>query len=251
MAQLDLNNETIRLIHSHRSIRKFKPSPLADETVAALVEAAQRASTSSFTQSYSVIHVKDPALREELARLAGDQDYVAESGAFLVWCADMHRNQLACRAQGVSIETQGLEPFLVATVDTALAAQTALLAAESMGLGGVFIGGIRNQPEEVARLLELPEMVYPVFGMCLGHPDQVPLLRPRLPLSAVLHEDKYKAGDLPRLLEAYDATVTDYYRRRSEGAVADAWTALMARHFTRPRRPGLKRFIESQGFRLT
>lgn len=241
---------TLRLIHRHRSIRKFKPAPLSAETVRSIVAAAQNASTSSYTQSYSVISITDPARRREMARLADDQEFVAEAGAFLVWCADLHRHQVACETHGQAIRGDGLEPFLVATVDTALAAQTAMLAAESMGLGGVYIGAIRRFPEEVSQLLDLPELVYPVFGMCFGYPDEDPIPRPRLPVGTVLHVDRYQTEGLKETLQAYDQVTAGYYARRSGGTLRDTWTARMARLFGSVRRPELRRFLESRGFLL-
>src|SRR5690606_31594133 len=88
--------------------------------------------------------------------------------------------------------TDTVENFIVATVDTALAAQNAVIAAESLGLGAVYIGGLRNNIEQVSELLRLPELVYPLFGMCLGVPAQSPMTRPRLPLDSILHTDTYQ-----------------------------------------------------------
>lgn len=243
-------NETLRVIHAHRSIRKFKPIPLEDATVRAIVVAAQMASTSNFSQSYTVIAVTDEAKRREMARLADDQEFVASAGAFLVWCADLHRHQVACNTHGHLIRGDSLEAFLLATVDTALAAQTAMLAAESMGLGGVYIGAIRQSLEEVSALLELPELVYPVFGMCLGYPDEDPIPRPRLPVETVLHIDRYRTEGLEETLRDYDQVTAEYYARRSGGRLRDTWTARMARLFGTVRRQGLRPFLESKGFLL-
>lgn len=241
---------TLRLIHRHRSIRKFKPAPLSAETVRSIVAAAQNASTSSYTQSYSVISITDPARRREMARLADDQEFVAEAGAFLVWCADLNRHRLACEKHGEPFHGEGLEAFLMAAVDTALAAQTAMLAAESLGLGGVYVGAIRQFAAEVAALLELPAYVYPVFGMALGLPDEEPSPRPRLPLEAVLHENLYRPEGLPAALEAFDSVTADYYAHRTGGTRQATWTGRMARLFSQPRRPHLRAFLEARGLLL-
>ena len=172
-------NPTIELIKRHRSIRKYKPDPLTAEQIAAIVSAAQMASTSSNVQAYSVIGVTDPAKKKRLAELSGNQAYVEQCPLFLVWCADLHRLKLACAKQHTEMMHGMMENFIIATVDTALAAQNAALAAESMGLGIVYIGGIRNNPQGVVECLSLPELVYPVFGMCVGYPDQEPEIRPR------------------------------------------------------------------------
>jgi len=243
-------NETLRLIHRHRSIRRFRPAPLDTETVRAIVAAAQNTSTSSYSQSYTVITVTDPSRRRDMARLADDQEFVAEAGAFLVWCADLNRHRLACEKHGQAFHGEGLEAFLMASVDTALAAQTAMLAAESMGLGGVYVGAIRQFATEVAALLELPDYVYPVFGMALGYPDETPSSRPRLPLDAILHENSYRLEGLPAALETFDSVTADYYAHRSGGTRPATWTGRMARLFSQPRRPHLRSFLEARGLLL-
>ncbi|MNM78399.1 FMN reductase (NADPH) [compost metagenome] len=142
------------------------------------------------------------------------------------------------------------ESFIIATVDTALAAQNAAVAAESLGLGIVYIGGIRNRIAEVAELLELPDLVYPVFGMCLGYPDQEPGLRPRLPVSAVLHWDEYDTDKTEEQVEIYDKTMTEYLRERTGGQKDKPWSELMAEKLTQPSRLHMREFLQKRGFEL-
>ncbi|MGL4716208.1 MAG: oxygen-insensitive NADPH nitroreductase, partial [Aeromonas sp.] len=170
-------NQTIDLICSHRSIRQFTAEPISATQFEAIVSAAQWASSSSFLQVTSIIRVIAPEVRAQLAALAGDQPYVVQAAEFLVFCADYYRHQqLVADAQ-----TGYVEQLLIGAIDGALMAQNALLAAQSFGLGGVYIGGIRNHPVEVSELLDLPHQVIPLFGLCLGHPAQHPEQKPRLP----------------------------------------------------------------------
>jgi nitroreductase len=111
----------------------------------------------------------------------------------LVFCADFNRISLSLEIENQPVKNlDSVEPFLIATVDTALFAQNVMIASESVGLGGVFIGGIRNKPDQVCELLTIPDYVYPVFGMCLGYPDphKINEQKPRLPLKAIIHEDQ-------------------------------------------------------------
>jgi FMN reductase (NADPH) len=140
------------------------------------------------------------------------------------------------------------ENGIVATVDTALAAQNATVAAESMGLGVVYIGGIRNRIAEVAELLQLPELVYPIFGMCIGYPDQQPLVRPRLPIKAVLHVDQYSDKGYTEALSEYDEDVRTYMYNRSSGKVSSSWTESIYAKLAKPSRLQVKDFLEKQGF---
>lgn len=241
---------TIDLMRSHRSIRKFSDRPVDDETLAGIVAAAQCAATSHFIQACTVIRVKDPEKREPIAQLAGPQPWVARAPVFLVFCADLTRLETACRMHEVAMEKGWAEQFVSATVDAALMAQNVLLAAESLGMGGVFIGGIRNDPQTVCDLLDIPDQAYPVFGMCLGWPAHDPPPKPRLPVEAVLFTDRYPDARDMDLLRAYDRTTNDYYLHRNSNLKDETWTRQMAEFTSRVIRPHMKAFLEKKGFFL-
>lgn len=139
---------------SHRSIRKFTDQLVDASDLDIIIRAAQSAATSSFLQAYSIIDVKNPEMRAQLSNLCGDQEYIEKAPIFLVFCGDLHRIKTVCDA---SYESGWTEAFIISTVDAALSGQNAMLAAESLGLGGVYIGGIRNHPKAVSQLLKLPE----------------------------------------------------------------------------------------------
>ncbi len=241
-------NDLIRLLQQHRSIRKFSDQPLPQASLDALIRAGQAAATSSFIQACTVIQVDDAAKREQLAELAGGQAYVASAARFLVFCADMQRHRLACEMHGADMLSGFTEQFVTATVDVALFAQNVVAAAESLGLGICYIGGLRNDPQAVSELLELPELVYPVFGLCLGTPAQDPEIKPRLPLEVVLKRDRYSdAGDAERIA-AYDATTRDYYRSRSGGSKDIDWSGQIATMLQKEARPHMLDFLRRRGF---
>jgi len=243
-------NDVQNLLLSHRSIRKFKPGPLADEVVQNIVRCGQAAATSSNLQAVTVIRVKDPAKRERLAELAGGQSYVASAGAFLVFCADLHRARLACEAEGGTFCEGMTEHFILATVDVALAAQNCVVAAEAQGLGICYIGALRNNPQAVSELLDLPRLVYPAFGLCLGVPDQDPEVKPRLPLAAVLGEDTYPGEHMEEGIKAYDETTRDYYRRRTGGTRESWWSLEMKTVVGKESRPHMRAFLADRGFTM-
>ena len=243
-------NETIRSITRHRSIRRYRREPIDDATLDAILASAQASPTSSHKQAYSVIRVADPDVRRELAVVADDQEWVERAPLFLVWCADLYRIRVALEAVGAPMAHDNVEEFVVGVVDTTLAAAHAFVAAESLGLGGVLIGGLRDDPETVTRLLGLPELVFPLFGMCLGYPAEDPGLKPRLPRRLVLHEERYRLNDLGGDLDDYDQTVAQYYLHRSENDRRTTWTSEMARKFAEPQRPHLRAYLDGQGFRF-
>ncbi|GAB1158639.1 MULTISPECIES: oxygen-insensitive NADPH nitroreductase [Paenibacillus] len=243
-------NETIELMMKHRSVRKFKPDPVSEEQLATIVAAGQMASSSSSVQAYSVVAVTEPELKSKLAALAGNQAYVEECPVFLVWCADLYRLSDAAKRHHPEKESyaDSTENFMVATIDVALASQNAALAAESLGFGIVYIGGLRNKIEEVTELLGLPEGVYPVFGMCVGIADQETGIRPRLPLNAVLHRNRYDAEETLRGVESYDETTKAYMAARTNGERTTPWSELMAKRLTEPARLQMKSYLEGRGF---
>ncbi|KIL46740.1 oxygen-insensitive NADPH nitroreductase [Jeotgalibacillus soli] len=243
-------NTTIETILNHRSIRKFKDQPLTEEQIHTIVKAAQAASTSSFIQAYSIIGVTDQEKKEQLAKFAGGQSYVANTGHFFVFCADLYRHSLLGEFQDVDVlpSIESTEKFMVTIIDAALAAQNAALAAESMGLGICYIGGIRNSLEEVSEILETPDYVVPLFGLTVGVPDQTSSAKPRLPVSAIYHENTYK-HDVEwnkNQLEQYDADISSYYENRTNGARKDKWTEQMASMLEKKSRLYMKDFVEKK-----
>lgn len=245
--------DAIKLIESHRSIRKFLDRPIEQDILESILYTARWAPTSHNMQAYSVVIVKNPETKLELSELCGNQRYVSECPVFLVVCADFYKLHVAADMHGESLAAAELENVLVASVDAALVAQNLLLSSRAYGLGGVMIGGIRNNAQEVGRLLELPEYVFPVMGMCLGYPDleQEPWQKPRMPVKAVFHEETYHTEAIPDALREYDEIMSDYYTRRTKGARTSGWTEQLAAYISKPRRKELTDFIKKQGFDLT
>lgn len=241
-------NPVLDILSAHRSIRKFSGRSVDTDLLRSLITAAQCTSTSHHVQAYTIVQVIDPDIRQKIADMAGPQPWVARAPVFLVFCADLTRLIRACRHHKVDPETGWAEQMLVATVDTALVAQSLMLGAESEGLGGVFIGGIRNDPDLVCDLLHIPEHAYPVFGMCLGYPDNDPAPKPRLPMGAVFHKDRFRSAPEQAALTDYDRVIQAYYENRAPGLKDRTWTRQMADFTGQVIRPHMKAFLEKKGF---
>src|ERR1700722_13820197 len=201
-------NDVIATLLSHRSVRGFRPDALPAGTLETLVAAAQSASTSSNLQTWSVVSVTDPDKKAALAKIANGQKHIEQCPLFLVWLADVSRNERLGVEEGVTLETSPhFETFLVAAIDAALAAQNATVAAESLGLSMVYIGALRNNPQEVARIVGLPSGAFGVFGMCIGYASTAAAseVKPRLPQDVVLHHDTYDTIGEQTHRAAYDA----------------------------------------------
>jgi nitroreductase len=218
-------NEHIALLLSHRSIRGYRTDALPTGTLETLVAAAQSAATSSNLQTWSVIAVTDPDKKAALAKVASNQKHIEQCPLFLVWVADISRNQRLGAEAGVTLETMPYqETFLVAAIDAALAAQNATVAAESLGLSCVYIGALRNNPLEVARIVGLPTGAFGVFGMCVGYasPAAANEVKPRLPQDVVVHHDTYDTAGEAAHRAAYDALMGAFSARND--MAADTWT---------------------------
>lgn len=247
-------NETLDVLLAHRSVRRFLDEPVSDDTLAAVVTAAQSASTSSNLQLWSVVAVRDAGRKARLAEYCGNQRHIVEAPLFLVWLADFARLRQLAADHGQPLDGQDfLEAGVLGCVDAALAAQNAAIAAESLGLGTVYIGGIRNRPEDVVAELKLPRYTMPVFGMCVGRPDPAAPaeVKPRLAQRAVLHHEAYDLDAQREEVARYEERIGAFY---GEQAMAESWVrrvlARMASGQSLTGRHRLREAWRNQGFEL-
>lgn len=219
-------NDTISRLLAHRSVRAYRSAPLPNNLIPTLVAAGQSAASSSNLQLWSVVAVEDKGKRTELARLAGGQQHIIDAPLILLWVADLARSHGIARHNDAPAEGfTFLESFLVAGLDAALAAQNAVIAAESLGLGTVYIGALRNRPEEVAALIDLPPNSAVVFGLVVGWPDdnRPAHIKPRLPQPAVLHHESYSCTTQFEAIKRYDDTARAF--QQSQGLPPVGWIA--------------------------
>lgn len=238
----------IDALKSHSSVRSYTDYELTKEDLAELLEAGQHAASSHFVQAYSVIWVRDPEKRKQLAELSKNPKQILGAGAVLLFCGDFCRLEEAAKLHGKDIAVGPAENLLVASIDVALFAQNVAVAAESKGYGICYIGGVRNAPSEISRLFELPKGVFPAFGMTIGVPAERNEVKPRLPLSAILHEDGYERDKYPEILKQYDQTMNDYYLERGSNNKDTNWSEQMADYLEKPRRTHMREFLKEQGF---
>jgi nitroreductase len=218
-------NDAIATMLDHRSVRGYKPDAVPPGTLETMVAAAQSAATSSNMQWTSVIAVSDPARKKVLAEIAGNQKHIEDCPLYLCWVADMSRNAVISTEQKTEFETMPwLETFMVACIDVALAAQNAVVAAESIGLSTVYIGAMRNDPERVAALLGLPRQSFVVFGLCVGYATAQGAgeVKPRLPQSIVVHHNAYDGDAKAGERKAYDDEMARFAARHE--MQASTWT---------------------------
>ncbi|MCX4301560.1 MAG: nitroreductase family protein [Alistipes sp.] len=180
------------LLIKHRSIRKFRPTPIPDEVLRELLEAAVRASTCGNMQSYSLVVTRDAELRQQLAPCHFNQPMVTQAPCVVTVCADIHRFTMWCNQRDADPAYDNFAWFLNAATDALLAAQNLCIAAEANELGICYLGTTIYTAGEISRILKLPKGVVPITTVVVGYPDEKPELTDRLPLDAVVHYEQYK-----------------------------------------------------------
>ena len=181
----------IKEIANHRSIRKYKSSPIDEEVLSDILHSAARASTCGNMQLYSLVVTLDARVRAELAPCHFNQAMVTEAPCVVTVCADVHRFSMWCEQRDADPAYDNFAWFLNASTDALLAAQNLCVEAEMNGLGICYLGTTIYTAGMIAEILELPKRVIPVTTIVLGYPDESPELTDRLPLEAVVHYEKY------------------------------------------------------------
>lgn len=250
-------NEIIKHLNSHASVRTFSGKDISDKDELTIISTSQHSSTSSNRQAYSIIGVRDRQKKETLSELAGNQQHVIDSSLFLVFCADLFRLELINKQKKYETHSDYTELFIIATVDAALVAERALITAQALGIGGVMVGGIRNNPDKVDALLHLPKLVYPVMGMSLGYPLKQPIVKPRLPLETIYHREVYTDINYDKFINEYDIVIDKLGHLKGRKVLAEkypnfkglySWSEHTARRHAEIVRPHMKSYLESKGF---
>ena len=239
-----------------RTHRRYSDQPVPEALVRLLLAAAFSASSKSDFQQASVIWLKDRARRDRLAALFPDMPWIGAAPVFLVFLGDARRLEKLGEMRGHKQPNGALEGFFNATVDAALALQTCILAAETLGLGTCPISVLRNQIAEVGDILELPDKVFPVAGLCLGYPAQTGFISMRLPMEATVHIDRYDESGLAAAVDGYDrrrdARHSIKNRQRSPQRFGTAefygWSEDKARQAMTAEGVGFATWLKARGF---
>lgn len=236
----------------HRTVRQFTTEPIPATTIQELITVAQHTATSHFLQSFSVLSITDPKIRQQIAAISR-QKYVDGNGHLFIFVIDLHR---AAAITGLNAENSFLgstDKFFQGASDTALAVQNVVNAAESLGLGTVILGSILNDPLRLTKLLQLPSLTFPMLGLIVGHPDQATQPKPRLPQALVHFENTYQLpADSATLIAQYDTTIKNYYAQRDRNPREETFTSLLtkAAHEIPAHRADLNAALQQQGFFL-
>lgn len=197
-------NETMRLLYERGSCRDFADKEIPREVLDAVLEAGTHAPTGGNLQPYSIIKIMEKDTMERLAKLCG-QRFIGEVPVDLLFCIDLHRlDRWAELEVAPFTATSSFRHFWVSFQDTIICAQNICTAADSMGLGSVYIGTALEIFRELKEMLRLPDGVFPVVLLCIGYPKTKIMPRKKLGIEVVVHDEEYcDLGD-HQLLEVYD-----------------------------------------------
>ncbi len=241
-------------ILNHRTIRKYKNTPIEDHKLQEVLNAATRASTTGNMQVYSVIVTKNKAKKEALWASHFKQNMVLEAPVVLTFCADFNRFNKWCADRKADAGYDNFLSFYTASIDALLAAQNAALEAENQGLGICYLGTTTYMAEKIIDILELPKGVVPVTTVVVGYPDENPPLTDRLPLYAVVHYETYKEFSSDEINKLYSEKESlesskQFVAENNKQSLAQVFTDIRYKkadnvHFSKE----FLRIIEKQGF---
>jgi nitroreductase len=241
---------------SRRVHRRYIERPVDAALLKLLCAAALSAPSKSDLQQAEIVVVDDPEKRRILCELLPDQTWMRTAPAFLVFVANGRRLPEMSRLRGKPFPNDHLDAFFNASVDAGIVLATFLRAADAVGLGCCPISVVRDHSARVSELLELPQRVIPVAGLCVGWPSEAGTITPRLPLGHTVHHDRYDEGDLAARLDDFDrrraATHPLGQRDAARWGTAEfhGWSEDKARQFGVPQCADFGAFVRSKGFRL-
>lgn len=189
-------NEIIKSLYERKSIRVYEDKPISPKEKQLILHAAAQAPTAGCQQLYTILDITDQNLKEQLAETCDHQPFIAKAPMVLVFCADCKKWYDAYLEANLDPRAPGVGDLMLAVSDTAIAAQNAVVAAESLGIGSCYIGDIMENCEEQRKLLNLPDYVFPAVMLVFGYPTEQQKKRPkpqRCDLSHIVHENTYRS----------------------------------------------------------
>eukprot|EP01053_Blabericola_migrator_P004533 Blabericola_migrator_1__4532@NODE_2412_length_2801_cov_290_953182_g1511_i0_p1_GENE_NODE_2412_length_2801_cov_290_953182_g1511_i0NODE_2412_length_2801_cov_290_953182_g1511_i0_p1_ORF_typecomplete_len250_score35_92Nitroreductase/PF00881_24/8_7e25TM1586_NiRdase/PF14512_6/4_9e13_NODE_2412_length_2801_cov_290_953182_g1511_i019342683 len=247
-----MSNEALNVLLNQATCRQYVPNtPLTSEEMDQILLAGRQTPTSCNSQLISVIIVEDPVLRKKAVKLNYNQAFIEDASAFFVICGDLYKGQVAvsrvCDAPVVTHQTS--EGLITLCVDAGSVMRSMIAAAHSLGLGTCPIGTVRFEADQMAQLLELPQKVIPIVGLCVGHMAKVPPVKPRLDMSTFAHVNKYHTDGMEEKIDDYNEVLRTHYLKHgrtaeSFGTFSESMNVLLSKDF----QPRIKEQYATQGF---
>lgn len=237
---------------NRRSIRRYEREAVTDEQMQLIYEAIRNTPTSYNGQQFSVIDVTDQAVKEQIYALT-NQKQIKTCSHFLLFMIDYHKIRLISEAKNIDMPDfeHTVDGLIVGVVDATLAMMGAVTMAESLGLGTCPIGYARTvAPEALSSMMKLPDKTFIVCGLAIGVPREMPDLKPKQPLSLVIHKDHYRQDDDAMLeeLKEYDAIVSNYNQTREGTKTDNDWASHIVGYYREAMQYRMLRALQRRGF---
>lgn len=200
-------NEVIRQLHERKSVRAFTEQKISPEIKKEILLAACAAPTAGNQQMYTILDITDKALQKELSVSCDNQPFIADAQLVLIFCADFKKWYDLYSLAGCKPRALGVGDFTLSMQDAVIAAQNAVTAAHSFGLGSCYIGDIMENCELHRKMLQLPEYVFPAAMVVFGYPTEQQKEREkpaRCDLSHIVHENSYRTMEKDELFAMFD-----------------------------------------------
>ncbi len=199
-------NNTIKELYERKSVRVFTEQEITKEQREEIITSAMQAPTAGNQQMYTIIDIQDQELKEKMAVLCDNQPFIAKAKLVLVFCADFRKWYDAFKEAGATPRKPGVGDLMLSVTDSSIAAQNAVVAAHSMGIGSCYIGDVMENAEKMKDTLNLPQYVFPCVMLVFGYPTQQQIDRPK-PLRSALEDivciDTYKTKDVEALKKLF------------------------------------------------
>jgi FMN reductase [NAD(P)H] len=253
------DNELMRRVLQRKTVRRYSEKMPGEALLDLLTACALSASAKSDFQQASILRLRDPERRAALGALFPSMPWIGNAPVFFVFLGDARRLHRIGELRGKPVANGTLEGFFNASIDAALAMQTMILCAESNGLGVCPISVIRNEADKVAEILGLPDLVFPVAGLCLGYPSAEGFVSLRLPRRATTHTDRYDDSALAAAIDDYDrrrdaihAIPKDQQRSNAEFGEAAfyGWSEDKARQAAKAEGAAFPPYLRKHGFKF-
>lgn len=199
-------NEVVKNFFERKSVRIFEDRPISPEDRLTILQAACQAPTAGNQQLYTILEITEPALKKRLSVTCDNQPFIADAPLVLLFCADCQKWYDAYRYAGCTPRHPSAGDLMLAVEDSSLAAQNAVTAAWSLGIGSCYIGDIMEHCELHRELFQLPPYVFPAVMLVLGYPTarQRERTKPaRCPLDSIVMENTYRKMDRDALYQMF------------------------------------------------
>lgn len=249
----------IEALLKRRVIRKYTDKFIKEDIMALLLSAAQSAPTKSNLQQYSIVIIRNVEVRSKIADLVPSMPWMKSAPVIAVFLGDVRRIRKISQLRGHEYQNNNVDTFMNAAVDAALAMQCFMIAADNLGLGTCPISYVRNRIDDLATILNLPDGVFPIAGLCVGYPDETGYVSMRLPQKIVVHQDRYNDENLEAHIKEYDdnnhkrfALAPGKQRHVDKYGVLEkcTWSENVARQLSLPERAGFKDYLKSKDIYL-